>query len=122
MMFAQCFKVTVLPSLYHIKMIWAANEGNAARTRPDKMRSGLLCGLITVGNHLRKHIRQTGSGKENHRDAHVMQLNIMPIVHGVLRKTGDDTVHMHGDKILNGLFFPLMALMAVAADDRITEA
>ena len=51
-----------------------------------------------------------------------MQLKIMPIVHGVLRKTGDDAVHMHGDEILNGLFLPFMALMTVAADDRITEA
>ena len=85
------------------------------------MLGGLLRGNVAIGDHTRELIRQAGSSEKHEGDPHLGDLLEMRIVGGVLRQTGDDTLHVQVDEIVDGPHLVLTVLMGVGTDHRVAR-
>ena len=106
-------------SAYHIQIIWSSDEGYPLGARLYHVLSGFLCCNISISHHLRELVFETASGKEYERNAHVMELFEMGIIHSILCQTGDDAFHMHIKEVVEGTLFACMVLMTVGTDNRV---
>ena len=117
----ECFEITVLAAAHHIEMVRTTDESHTARTGFYHVLGGLLSRHITISHHLGEHVLQTAAGKEYQGHPHLVELLEVRIVGGVLRQTGDDTLYMHIEKVIQSLRLALMVFMTVGTDDGIAQ-
>ena len=102
-------------------MVRSTDEGDTTGSRLYHVLGSFLGSDIAITYHLRELFLQTAAGKEYQRHPHVMKLLEMRIVGGILRQTGDDTLYMHIEEVVECLGFTLMALMTIGTNHRIAQ-
>ena len=116
---SQSLQITVLSAAHHIKMVWTADEGDAARTGIYHVLGSLLGCNITIAYYLRELIFQTATGKEHQWNAHLVQLLEVRIVNRILCQAGDDAFHMHIQEVFYRSLLVLCILVTIGADYRV---
>ena len=97
-----------------------SDEGNAPAAGVDEVQGGFLGSLVAVGRYRREHVRQACTREEYERYAHVVYLDEVRIVDGVLRQAGYYAHYVHAGEVVYGLFLTQMVFMAVGRNDGIS--
>ena len=117
----QGLQIAMLTTLHHVQMIRTSHEGYPPATCVNQVLCRFLSCHITIGHHTRELLWQTGTPEKDQRDTHVRDFLKMTVISGILSQTGDDSLHMQTDEIVDGPHLSLTVLMGVRTDNRIAR-
>ncbi len=93
-------QVAMLATAHHVRWFRTADEGDAACVLSHQVLGSLLGCHITIAYHLRELVLQAATGKKDQWHTHLVQLFEMGIIDGILCQAGDNTFHVHIEKVI----------------------
>ena len=111
----------MLSAFHHVDMVWSTNKSDTSASGLYQVVGGLLRRFVAVSGHCRELVGHASTSEKHERNAHIGNFLKVRVVGGVLRKTGNDALHMHVDKRVNSLCLQQAVFMAVGTDDGISR-
>ena len=116
---AEGLEVAVLTANDHVEVVGTTDKGDTTATGFEEMARGKIGSLVAVGLDGGEELGEAGAGEEDEGDTHLGYLLKVAIVGSVLCKTGQNSLDVEVDEVVDGAYLGLHVLMTVGTDDAI---